>query len=124
MTRKEQINQLKSAWAESPRWKGITREYSAEDVVKLRGTVQVEHTLARLGSEKLWLLVNQEKPVCALGAVTGNQAIQEIEERKNQSDGLTGIPSGFTALDRNTSGFQRSDLYSSVYIHPSGYIWR
>ena len=50
MTRQEQIKQLESEWANSPRWKGVTRNYSAEDVVKLRGTVQIEHTLARLGS--------------------------------------------------------------------------
>ncbi len=52
MSRKEQIQYLEDEWANSPRWKGITRSYSAEDVVKLRGTVQIEHTLARLGSEK------------------------------------------------------------------------
>ena len=64
---------------QAPRWKGVERDYSAEDVVKLRGTVMVEHTLARLGAEKLWRLVNQEKPLCALGGLTGNQAIQEIQ---------------------------------------------
>ena len=79
MTRKEQISYLQSDWAESPRWQGLKREYSAEDVVKLRGSVVVEHTLARLGAEKLWRLVHQEKPLCALGALTGNQAIQEIQ---------------------------------------------
>ena len=72
MTREEQISQLERVWNESPRWRGIERDYSASDVVKLRGTVLVEHTLARLGAEKLWRLVNQEKPLCALGALTGN----------------------------------------------------
>ena len=79
MQRKEQIRALEAEWADSPRWKGVERDYSAADVVKLRGTVQIEYTLARLGAEKLWRLVNQEKPLCALGAMTGNQAIQEIQ---------------------------------------------
>ncbi len=79
MQRDEQIKALQAAWAESPRWKGVQRVYSAEDVVKLRGSVLIEHTLARVGAEKLWRLVNQEQPVCALGALTGNQAIQEIQ---------------------------------------------
>ncbi len=79
MTRMEQIARLGSEWAESPRWQGIQRDYSAADVVKLRGSLLVEHTLARQGAEKLWRLVNQEKPLCALGALTGNQAIQEIQ---------------------------------------------
>ena len=79
MQRDEQIRALESEWAESPRWKGVQRDYSAEDVVKLRGSVLIEHTLARVGAEKLWRMVNQEEPVCALGALTGNQAIQEIQ---------------------------------------------
>ena len=79
MRRDEQIKALESEWAESPRWKGVQRDYSAEDVVKLRGSLLIEHTLARVGAEKLWRMVNQEEPVCALGALTGNQAIQEIQ---------------------------------------------
>ena len=79
MQRDQQIKALEIEWAESPRWEGVQRDYSAEDVVKLRGTVQIEHTLARVGAEKLWRLVNQEEPVCALGALTGNQAIQEVQ---------------------------------------------
>ncbi len=79
MQRDEQIKALESEWAESPRWKGVQRDYSAEDVVKLRGSVLIEYTLARVGAEKLWRMVNQEEPVCALGALTGNQAIQEIQ---------------------------------------------
>ena len=74
MNRKEQIAQLESEWENSPRWKGVSRFYSAEDVVKLRGTVQIEYTLARQGAEKMWRLVNQEEPLCGLGALTGNQA--------------------------------------------------
>ena len=79
MQRDQQIKDLKAEWAESPRWRGVRRDYAAEDVVKLRGSVLIEHTLARVGAEKLWRLVNQEQPVCALGALTGNQAIQEIQ---------------------------------------------
>ncbi len=79
MSRAEQIKQLEAEWADSPRWKGVTRTYSAEDVVKLRGSVQIEHTLARLGSEKFWRLLHQEKPTCGLGALTGNQALQEVQ---------------------------------------------
>jgi len=79
MRRNDQIRALEAEWAESPRWKGVQRDYSAEDVVKLRGSVLIEHTLARVGAEKLWRLINQDKPVCALGALTGNQAIQEIQ---------------------------------------------
>ncbi len=110
MTRREQIVQLESAWTDSPRWKGITRQYTAEDVVKLRGTVQVEHTIARLGSEKLWRLVNQESPVCALGAVTGNQAIQEIQA------GLKAIYcSGWqVAGDGNSAG----EMYPDQSLYP------
>ena len=79
MQRDEQIRALESEWAESPRWQGVQRDYSAADVVKLRGSVMIEHTLARIGAEKLWRLVNQTRPLCALGALTGNQAIQEIQ---------------------------------------------
>jgi isocitrate lyase len=79
MQRNDQIKALDADWADSPRWKNVERDYSAADVVKLRGSVQIEYTLARLGAEKLWRLVNQEKPLCALGALTGNQAIQEVQ---------------------------------------------
>jgi len=110
MTRKEQIFKLKSEWANSSRWQGITREYSAEDVVKLRGSVVVEHTLARLGAEKLWRLVQQEKPLCALGALTGNQAIQEIQA------GLKAIYcSGWqVAGDGNSAG----EMYPDQSLYP------
>jgi isocitrate lyase len=79
MDRTEQSRELEKDWAENPRWKGVKRDYSAADVVKLRGSVQVEYTLARLGAEKLWRLVNQDEPLSALGAVTGNQALQEVQ---------------------------------------------
>ena len=79
MDKKKEIAKLEEDWSENSRWNGITRGYKAEDVVNLRGSVNIECTLARLGSEKLWKLVNQEAPLCALGAMTGNQAIQEIQ---------------------------------------------
>ena len=75
----EQAKQLKQDWATNPRWKGITRPYSAEDVVRLRGSVMVEHTLARRGAEKLWNLVNTEDFVPCLGALTGGQAVQQVK---------------------------------------------
>jgi isocitrate lyase len=70
---------LQQEWAEAPRWKGVERAYSAEDVVRLRGSVQIEYTLARLGAEKLWKHMQDEPYVCALGAVTGNQAMQQVK---------------------------------------------
>ena len=110
MTRNEQIARLKSDWADSPRWKGTRREYTAEEVVKLRGSVVVEHTLARLGAEKLWRLVQQEKPLCGLGALTGNQAIQEVQA------GLKAIYcSGWqVAGDGNSAG----EMYPDQSLYP------
>src|SRR6202795_909443 len=70
---------LENQWRSNPRWQGITRPYRAEDVYRLLGTVQVEHTLARLGAERLWDLLHQDSYVAALGAMTGNQAIQQVE---------------------------------------------
>ena len=75
----EQAQQLKQDWATNPRWTGITRPYSAEDVVRLRGSVQIEHTLARRGADKLWNLVNTEEFVPCLGALTGGQAVQQVK---------------------------------------------
>src|SRR5438128_12563237 len=101
---------LKKDWAENPRWKGIKRAYAAEDVVRLRGSVQVEHTLARRGAEKLWKLVNDEPFVNTLGAMTGNQAMQQVKA------GLKAIYlSGWqVAADANVAGEMYPDqsLYS------------
>jgi isocitrate lyase len=66
-------------WAENPRWQGITRTYSAEDVIRLRGSFQIEHTLARRAADKLWQLVNAEGYVNCLGALTGGQAMQQVK---------------------------------------------
>ncbi|MEV4287964.1 isocitrate lyase [Nonomuraea bangladeshensis] len=71
--------QLQDEWDNDPRWEGIERTYSAEDVIRLRGSVQEEHTLARLGAERLWQLLHTEDYVHALGALTGNQAVQQVK---------------------------------------------
>jgi isocitrate lyase len=75
----KQINHLKKEWETSPRWKGITRTYTPEDVLRLRGSIQIEHTLARLGAEKLWKLLGSQPFVRALGALTGGQAVQMVQ---------------------------------------------
>ncbi len=73
-------NTLLNQWNTDPRWRGIERPYSAEDVLRLRGSVKIEHTLARLGAERLWKLINEEEGyVHALGAMTGNQAVQMVQ---------------------------------------------
>jgi len=79
MSREQQIAELKKDWADNPRWKGVRRPYTAEDVVRLRGSLHIEHTLARRGAEKLWQLVKSEPFVNALGALTGNQAMQQVK---------------------------------------------
>jgi isocitrate lyase len=71
-------HRLEETWVQDPRWTGITRPYSAKDVVRLRGTVQVEHTLACLGSQRFWDMLHTEPCVKALGAMTGNQAVQQV----------------------------------------------
>jgi isocitrate lyase len=110
LTREQQIAQLEKDWAENPRWKGIKRGYSAADVVKLRGSLQVEHTLAKRGAEKLWNLINTEPFVNTLGALTGNQAMQQVKA------GLKAIYlSGWqVAGDANSNGEMYPDqsLYS------------
>jgi len=110
MTRQEQIKALEKEWSESPRWKGITRTYTAEDVVKLRGSVQIEYTLARNGAEKFWKLVHEDQPLCGLGALTGNQAIQEVQA------GLRAIYcSGWqVAGDGNSAG----EMYPDQSLYP------
>ncbi|HEY2519780.1 MAG TPA: isocitrate lyase [Streptosporangiaceae bacterium] len=79
MTRiSEQASQLRSQWQEDPRWADVQRTYTAEDVIRLRGSVHEEHTLARLGAERLWRLLHSEDYVNSLGALTGNQAVQQV----------------------------------------------
>src|SRR5437764_3938975 len=101
---------LKKDWAENPRWKGIRRAYTAEDVVRLRGSLHIEHTLARRGAEKLWKLVTEEPFVSALGAMTGNQAMQQVKA------GLKAVYlSGWqVAADANISG----EMYPDQSLYP------
>ncbi len=100
--RAEEIARLEKDWAENPRWKGVKRGYSAEDVVRLRGSLKVENTLAKQGAEKLWQLVNGDAKkgyVNCLGALTGGQAMQQVKA------GIEAIYlSGWqVAADNNTS---------------------
>ena len=78
MDRQQQAQALANSWESEPRWQGIKRTYSAEDVVRLRSSVQIEYTLARLGAERLWHLMHTEPFVRALGSLTGNQAVQQV----------------------------------------------
>jgi isocitrate lyase len=98
-------DQIKLDWSNHSRWQGVSRPYSAEDVVRLRGTVQVEHSLARRGAERLWRSLHDEPFVNALGALTGNQAMQQVKA------GLQAIYlSGWqVAADANTAGAMYPD---------------
>jgi isocitrate lyase len=97
-------------WSSDPRWFGITRPYSNSDVLRLRGSIQIEYTLARLGAERLWNLMHSEPYVPALGAITGNQAIEMVQA------GLKAIyGSGWqVAADNNTAG----DVYPDQSLYP------
>jgi len=98
-------------WKASPRWEGIARPYSQEDVERLRGSIHVEHTLARLGAERLWQLLNDEAYVPALGAMTGNQAVQQVRA------GLKAVyVSGWqVAADANDAG----QMYPDQSLYPA-----
>src|SRR5438034_5184283 len=78
-TRSRAAELLERRWADELRWSGITREYSAEDVVRLRGSMRIEHTFARRGAQKLWESLHESPYVSALGALTGNQAVQQVK---------------------------------------------
>ena len=101
-------------WDTDPRWKGIERPYTAEDVVALRGSVQVEHTVARLGAERLWELMQREDYVRALGAMTGGQAVQQVKA------GLQAIYlSGWqVAADANLAG----QVYPDQSLYPANSV--
>lgn len=113
-TRQQQIDALQKDWDTNPRWKGVQRHYTAEDVVKLRGSVQIEHTLARRGAEKLWHLLNTEPFVNTLGALTGNQAMQQVKA------GLKAIYlSGWqVAGDANLAG----EMYPDQSLYPANSV--
>ncbi len=106
--------QIRLDWHSNPRWKGVTRPYAAEDVVRLRGTVAVEHSLARLGAEKLWKYLQTEDFVNALGALTGNQAMQQVKA------GLKAIYlSGWqVAADANLAG----EMYPDQSLYPANSV--
>src|SRR6516164_3828851 len=78
MNRELESQRLRKDWSETPRWKGVKHGYTAEDVHRLRGSVHIEHTLARRGAEKLWRLMQERPFVNSLGALTGNQAMQQV----------------------------------------------
>ncbi|WP_291728190.1 isocitrate lyase [Bernardetia sp.] len=103
--------ELENEWKTDARWKGVTRDYSGEDVAKLRGSVKVEHTLGRMGSERLWHLLNTEDYVHSLGAITGNQAVQQVKA------GLKAIyMSGWqVAADGNNAG----QMYPDQSLYPA-----
>jgi isocitrate lyase len=106
--------QLRLDWTNNPRWAGITRTYSAEDVVRLRGTVAIEHSLAKLGADKLWRALHGEGFVAALGALTGNQAMQQVKA------GLKAIYlSGWqVAADANVAG----EMYPDQSLYPANSV--
>jgi isocitrate lyase len=108
--RKLEAQRLQKDWNENPRWKGIKRGYTAEDVVRLRGSVTVEHTLAKRGAERLWRSINEEPFVNSLGALTGNQAMQQVKA------GLKAIYlSGWqVAGDANVAG----EMYPDQSLYP------
>ncbi|MCM3145520.1 isocitrate lyase [Brevibacillus sp. MER 51] len=113
VNKQEAIQQVEQSW-QGERFKGITRPYTAEDVVRLRGSVQIEHTLARLGAERLWDLLHTEHHIKALGALTGNQAIQQVKA------GLKAIYlSGWqVAADANLSG----QMYPDQSLYPANSV--
>src|SRR5271156_3871622 len=102
---------LNYEWANCPRWRGIARPYTPEDVLRLRGSVHIEHSLARLGAERLWEMLQTEPYVNALGAVTGNQAVQQVQA------GLKAIyVSGWqVAADANNAG----QMYPDQSLYPA-----
>ncbi|MBB1473131.1 MULTISPECIES: isocitrate lyase [unclassified Luteimonas] len=111
MTTMPTADDLQRDWDSNPRWAGITRNYTAADVVRLRGTVRVEHSLARLGAEKLWTSLQESDFVNALGALTGNQAMQQVKA------GLKAIYlSGWqVAADANLAG----QMYPDQSLYPA-----
>ena len=110
----DEISALEYVWENDPRWTGIVRPYSAEDVLKLRGTLKIENTLADAGAQRLWQLLHTEKYIPALGALTGNQAVQQVEA------GLKAIYlSGWqVAADNNLAG----QMYPDQSLYPANSV--
>src|SRR6201990_92207 len=107
-------NEIERRWETDPRWCDITRDYSAEDVLRLRGSIHIRHTLAEMGAERLWQLLNTEPYVNALGALTGNPAVQQVRA------GLKAIYlSGWqVAADANLAGH----MYPDQSLYPSNSV--
>ncbi|MDP9727155.1 isocitrate lyase [Alicyclobacillus tolerans] len=112
--RERKIAQLTEEWNTNPRWSGIARNYQATDVVRLQSSVRIQHTLAEIGSEKFWKLLHQEHHIKALGALTGNQAVQQVKA------GLKAIYlSGWqVAADANLSGH----MYPDQSLYPANSV--
>ncbi|HKV01014.1 MAG TPA: isocitrate lyase/phosphoenolpyruvate mutase family protein, partial [Ktedonobacteraceae bacterium] len=107
-------SELERDWEGNLRWQGIMRPYSAEDVIRLRGSIKIDYTLARLGADRLWNLLHAEPYVAALGALTGNQAVQQVKA------GLKAIYlSGWqVAADANLAG----QMYPDQSLYPSNSV--
>jgi isocitrate lyase len=114
MMMNERVQKLQQSWENDSRWTGIKRPYTAEEVIKLRGSIDIEQTLARRGSEKLWDLLNTEDFINALGALTGNQAMQQVKA------GLKAIYlSGWqVAADANIAG----QMYPDQSLYPANSV--
>jgi isocitrate lyase len=114
VSKKEEQLALEKDWAENPRWNGISRPYSAKDVIRLRGTLKIEYTLAQKGAERLWHLLNTKPHIKALGALTGNQAVQQVKA------GLQAIYlSGWqVAADANLAG----QMYPDQSLYPANSV--
>src|SRR5687768_17549425 len=106
--------QIEKQWESSERWSGIRRDYAAEDVLRLRGSIEIKYTLAEMGAERLWQLLQSEPYVSALGALTGNQAVQQVRA------GLKSIYlSGWqVAADANLAGH----MYPDQSLYPSNSV--
>ncbi|WAI86062.1 MULTISPECIES: isocitrate lyase [Achromobacter] len=113
-TRETEIRNLQKDWAENARWQGIKRDYSAEDVIRLRGSISVQHTLAERGATRLWESLHSEPFVNSLGALTGNQAMQQVKA------GLKAIYlSGWqVAGDANLAG----EMYPDQSLYPANSV--
>ena len=114
MTRQARIESLKADWATNPRWKGIVRPYTAEEAVKVSGSVKIDYTIAKNGAERLWNKLTNQDWVAGLGALTGNQAIQEVQA------GLEAIYlSGWqVAADANLAG----EMYPDQSLYPANSV--
>ncbi|MDQ2886848.1 MAG: isocitrate lyase [Chloroflexota bacterium] len=111
---RQHVEEIARSWETDPRWQGVKRPYSAEDVMKLRGSIQIEYTLARMGAERLWNLLHTEPYVATLGALTGNQAMQQVKA------GLKAIYlSGWqVAADANMAG----SMYPDQSLYPANSV--